>query len=145
MVSPRYSSLFYGLKKHTPRNASVVQPLAFILRRLIYACAICMIPAKLSYIGILAISATCILMGAFVISEKPWRHEERNRQYLVNEILLYVIIMMSMLFTHRAVHGKAADILGWVMIGVIFVFIAYNFLEMVLECLKKTALLYKRF
>ena len=39
-LSNSYKTLFYGLKKNDPHNVAIVQPLSFMLRRIIYAMVI---------------------------------------------------------------------------------------------------------
>ena len=43
-VNPRYRTLFAGLKLNTAHNSAVVQPLAFMLRRTLYAAMIVFMP-----------------------------------------------------------------------------------------------------
>ena len=71
-VNCRYSTLYEGLKLNTARNSAISQPLAFMLRRFIYAVVIVFMQSA-PQVGILVMIAVSTLMLNFTIFEQPWK------------------------------------------------------------------------
>lgn len=67
-VSDRYRTLFNGLRKNHPHSATVVYPLTFLARRVIYS-AIILFMSGVSFVGAFILSILCLFMIAYVIVE----------------------------------------------------------------------------
>ena len=39
-LNPVFRTLYYGLKRNHPHNGAVIHPLAYLIRRILFACAI---------------------------------------------------------------------------------------------------------
>ena len=61
-------ALYFGLKVNHPRHVAVVHPLAFLLRRVIYACIIVLLD-KQPLIGSFGLMLTCLFMLGYVFTE----------------------------------------------------------------------------
>ena len=76
-LNPRYKTLYYGLKINHPRNAAVVHPLMFMLRRVILAAVIVLMSnAPLAASNLFMF--TTIVMLAYTLSEKQWNQKFLN-------------------------------------------------------------------
>ena len=71
-VSLWYKTLFSGLTHNHPHNIAVVHPLAFVLRRVLYAVLITTAQQESVLFCTLALQFTCLFMMAMVWSEIPW-------------------------------------------------------------------------
>ena len=67
-VSQRYETLFYGLRRNHPHNATVLYPLAFLLRRIAFA-VIVLFCISIPMIGAYLLCWFCIATLAYVIVE----------------------------------------------------------------------------
>lgn len=70
--SPRYKTLFYGLRLNHPRNVALVFPVLDTLRRLIYALSIVFL-ADVPLAGIWILLGTTLVMLIFALTELPWK------------------------------------------------------------------------
>jgi len=61
------------LKLNTKNNVAVFHPLAYMIRRLIYASIIVFMPETMTYLGTIILATISVLMAAYVIAERPWR------------------------------------------------------------------------
>jgi len=143
-VNPRYETIFYGLRHGTEKNVAIVHPIAFLLRRLIYAFIIVFTPEHQTFYSLVTLASLSIMMAAFVIAEKPWRYAETNKQHLMNELAIYFTMVISFVFTDRSLDGFTADLLGMFMITFIIGVIAYNVYLISVECRQNFRLIYAR-
>lgn len=68
-VNPAYMTLFYGLKKNHPHNMAIVHPLAFVIRRIVYALVILFFVREVAFFGVLILLFTCLVMMIFLAVE----------------------------------------------------------------------------
>ena len=66
-MSNFYRTLFYGLKCNHEHNVAVVHPLAFVLRRILYALVIVFMVKQNVLFGALIMLVTCLVMIVFVV------------------------------------------------------------------------------
>ena len=66
-VSNYYRTLFYGLKLNHEHNVAVVHPLAFVLRRILYAFVIVYMVGEMVILGALLMLMSCLAMLVFVV------------------------------------------------------------------------------
>ena len=71
-VNGAYRTLFYGLKWNHEHKVAIVHPLAFLLRRVLYAVVIIFLVDQKVLFGAYIILLTCLFMMIFVIHEAPW-------------------------------------------------------------------------
>lgn len=90
-VSGRYGTLFEGLRKNHPHNATVVYPMTFLTRRIVYS-VIILFMSGFSFMGALLLSLICIFMIAYVIVEQQWEDSLIARQHVFNEVALYIVL-----------------------------------------------------
>ena len=125
LVNRRYQTLFYGLKKNHQHNATLVHPLAFLLRRIIYACIVILMfdkPFAGSFI-LMGISFVCM---CYVVCEAQWEDSLMNQQHFVNEVALYICIVFVCILCDTVVNIPQQKIVGWLLIALIIATILYN-------------------
>lgn len=127
-VSPRYVTIFQGLKLNTAHNSAVMEPLSYFLRRLIYAALIVFMP-HLPQIQTLILLAVCFATLVFTVVEKPWLHSEMNKLAVVNESLLYLLLILILTSPSFDTVGQR-ETFGWAMIGVVTLMIHINLIFM---------------
>ena len=69
-ANPRYETVFLGLKLNT--SSSIVEPIQFYLRRVLYAAVIVFMPHMPKY-GLGALLAICTFSLLFTAIQKPWK------------------------------------------------------------------------
>lgn len=119
-----YKTLYYGLKKNHERNAAVVHPLMFMIRRIVFALVIVFMD-EIMYWGVLVVMFSCLLMLAYVLHEQQWQDRIINRQHTFNEIITYILCVLLLLYSNF-VEAKTRDMLGFVLIGICFLFVIVN-------------------
>lgn len=77
---------------------AVVYPLAFVLRRILYAVVILLMVESAAFFGVLLLLATCLVMLVFVVQEVQWESQLINTQHLVNECSFYLLCVSLILF-----------------------------------------------
>jgi len=144
-VSKRYETIFLGLKLNTAHNSAVTQPLAFMIRRIVYAALIVFMP-HLPQVATIALLGMCLLMLAFSLNEKQWKDPEMQKLAIVNEVFLYVLLVLvlscSCLTTTDSLEST---ILGWTMIGVVTLAIHVNLVFILINAWNHCKLLYTRY
>ena len=124
-INPRFKTIFSGLKKNHAHNVALVHPMSFLIRRVVYAAlVIFMFDMPLFVALILLLASHCFL--AFVIVEKLWEDSIINQQHLVNEVALYVCLVLVFLLSGSIVPLKAHKALGWTIIGIVLALCLYN-------------------
>lgn len=81
MIEPKmaYMTLFYGLKRNQPHNMAIVHPLAFVLRRILYAFVVLFLVGSAAFFGALLLLVTCLVFMTFVAVENHWEDSLINR------------------------------------------------------------------
>ena len=125
-MAAAYKTLFYGLKKNHPHNMAIVHPLAFLVRRVIYAFVIINFLKEVAMFGALILLATCLVMMAFVMAEAQWEDKMINGQHLANEAFFYLLCISLVLFSGVTTNVGQKQSLSSVMIGAICAMIAVN-------------------
>ena len=128
-----YKTLYYGLKKNHERNVAVVHPLMFMLRRIIFALVIVFMD-EIMFWGVLVVMFSCLIMLAYVLHEQQWQDRIINRQHTFNEIITYFLCVI-LLFYSSYVEAKTRDMLGFVLIGICFVFVIVNTIVIIIYSL----------
>ena len=70
--------------------------MTFLLRRVAYA-AIIIFMFDRPFFGTLLLTAMSMLVLSWVLSESQWEHGLINQQHIVNEIVLYVCLILLVL------------------------------------------------
>lgn len=69
-----------------------------MIRRLIYAVAISFM-THMPQIATLVILSLSMAMLAFILVENPWKNPEHSKLEIVNEIFIYVILLLLLSFS----------------------------------------------
>ena len=72
VLNPRYSTIFYGLKKNHPHNVALVHPITFLLRRIVYS-AIIIFMFHLPFFASLVLLILSLGFLMYVILERQWQ------------------------------------------------------------------------
>ena len=67
-----------------------------------------------------------LLMLVFTAMESPWESSSLNYQELVNEFIFYTLCISLVCFADVLNDTDQALLLGWLMIGLVFVLITFN-------------------
>lgn len=92
-TSPRYETIFSGLKLNTAHNSAVMEPLSFMIRRIIYAALIVFMP-KLPQVVTLALTSICVIMMVYSCNEKQWKEQSMQTLAIINEAFLYMLLIL---------------------------------------------------
>ena len=142
-VSDRYKTLFYGLKRNHPHSATVVHPLVFLIRRLVYACIV-LFCLSVPIIGAYLLSWICVAMIGYIIIEQQWEDSLIARQHIVNEIALYLILTIVIICS-IPLPASAMSPLGWVLISIVLVTLVFNLAIIAYSSIVHLILYYKRY
>lgn len=75
----RYKTLFLGLKLNHSKNATVIHPLCFLLRRIVYALTIVFMRNGASGLWcVLVTMAHTLFMLGYSWAERPWKDSTIN-------------------------------------------------------------------
>lgn len=141
-LSQKYATLHFGLKLNHERNVAVVHPLMFLLRRIIYAITIIFL-AQETVFGVLVVMASCLIMLAYALTEWQWKEPLINCQHIGDEITIYIICLMLLLFS-GFVESAMRNIVGWALIGLCVAYVVFNTIVSVCYSLRLLKLLVKR-
>ena len=125
-VSNYYRTLFYGLKLNHEHNVAVVYPMAFVLRRILYAFVIVYMVGQMVILGALLLLVSCLAMLVFVIQEAPWEDRSVNLQHFFNELVFYFVCVGLINFSGVLTESRPSLAHGWLLIGLIVISITYN-------------------
>ena len=143
-VSGRYSTLFSGLKLNTEHNTAITQPLLYLLRRVYYAFVIVFM-CHMPQVALMTLMVFCVGMLAFTITEKPWKHDDAQKLAVTNEVILYVILVLTTASTSLSrPNSLESDVLGYSIIGMVTLAIHVNLVAMMAQAWHHTKLLYAR-
>ena len=72
---PRLKTLYTGLKMNHPRHVALVHPLAFLLRRILFAVIIVFMVNLMVHciFGVFLLMLTCLFMLGYVLHEWQWQ------------------------------------------------------------------------
>ena len=125
MKTPQqYRTLFFGLKHNHERNVAIIHPLMFLLRRIIYALVIVFMD-EVMYYGVFVVMLSCLTMLAFACTEWQWKERIINYQHIFDECTIYVICLLLLCFSNF-VAPPVRWLIGWILIGVCFVYVIFN-------------------
>ena len=123
-VSPRYATLFLGLKRNHPHSAAIVHPLMFLLRRIVYS-AIALFCLSVPIVGAFILSWICVLMLCYIIVEQQWEDSLIARQHFINEMALYLILLL-VIACGLPIPPSFLSPIGWTIISLVLVTIVFN-------------------
>ena len=142
-IDPRYATLFTGLKLNHPHNVAIAHPLAFLLRRVLFAFVIVFMPSQ-PQIGAVLLLMTCVGMLCFVLTEDYWKDRIITQQHIVNEIAFYFVCISLVLCSGMVAHPIVKISIGWTLIGAISLTMLYNITIMAVCSVKFSKLLIKK-
>lgn len=139
-TNKRYKTVFLGLKLNAEHGSTVMQPIGFLLRRLIYASLIVFIPNEPFISGLLLLCLSTIAL-LFTIVEKPWKDLNHHSMVIFNEVTLYAILLVIM---SVAIFSDIEDseAYGYLIIGLFTLNIFGNLLNILCESWNFIKLLY---
>jgi hypothetical protein len=109
---------------------AILHPLLYLLRRIIFALVVIFLGRTTLFQQLIFIW-TNVIMLAFAVNDFPWKESLINQQHIVNEMFVYVVSIMLLLFTDY-VPFEVRYNLGYVMIFVLLSFVFYNLLVAVI-------------
>ena len=78
---------------------AIVHPLAFVLRRVLYAAVVLFFVEEAAFFGALLLLMTCFVMMVFVALETQWEDQLINSQHMMNEVFFYLLCISLLLFS----------------------------------------------
>lgn len=123
--SQSHKTLYYGLKMNHERNVAVMHPLMFLLRRVIYALVIVFMDEIMVW-GVFIVMACCLCMLAYALTEWQWKEKVINLQHIVNEVTIYILCVLLLLYSNYIQEGRMRHLLGYALIAVCFLFVTFN-------------------
>lgn len=133
--NPRYKTLFYGLKKNQPHNMAIVHPLSYLLRRVLFVMVTLFVFETPLFAALSLVGVSLLMMGV-LLTERQWEASLINVQHLVNEIVLYLVLVLLVLFTSTTIPTGAAANLGWLLIALVVAMIFFNTAVMIYYSLR---------
>ena len=135
LFSNRYETVFTGLKKNHPHAVALVQPIGFLIRRIIFAVIIIFLYPYPLFATLSLLTFQLLILG-FLLTEYPWETTLLNSQHIVNEIALYLIVFILYILTGSAtINTTIFNTLGWTIIGLFVALLAWNFLVILITSL----------
>ena len=141
----RYKTLFLGLKLNHPKYATLIHPLCFLLRRIIYALTIVYMRDLSSnlFCIIVTMSHTLFMLG-YVWTERQWKDSTLNTMHMCNEIILYILCLFSVYFCNVESSISSRLTIGWVFMVVFTVLMLGNTLFLLKLIFKHFKLVMKK-
>ena len=96
----------------------------FAIRRLVYALSIVFM-ARMPMCGVWLLMAGTLLMLLVAITEDIWVEPLNNHQHIFNESVTYLMCVVLLLFS-GFVDARSRNNLGFLLIGLISIFLVYN-------------------
>ena len=126
MPNKHYETLFLGLKKNHPHSVALVQPISYLVRRVIYAALIVFMHDSPFFVTVALLCMSLALL-AFVCSEHQWESSVVNWQHIVSEVGFYGCIILILYLSSVGIHSTTeSDAIAWTMITVVFAFMLFN-------------------
>ena len=142
MKPVRFKTLYYGLKLNHPRNVALVHPVMFSIRRIIYALSIVLL-AQYALFGVWILLVGTLFMLAFAITEWPWNDVVINLQHIFNEVVTYFVCIFLLCF-NSYLDAQMRYNLGYMLIGIVSIFLVYNGVIMLRKVSKLCQMLLKK-
>lgn len=121
-----YKTLFYGLKRNHPLNASIVHPLLFLLRRILYSIVVtCIAGHRMLLSAYLMLFATFTML-LLATTALPWIESRINQQHIINEVAFYIMCTGLIAFAGAITDPVHANTLGWLLIALFTALVFYN-------------------
>ena len=143
VVSDRYSTFFTGLKRNHPRNVAVVNPLFFMLRRIIFVISVIYFIDQPIF-SVITFLCLTLAMLAYGIHERQWELASINRQNIFNETILYIVAVLFFAARGNFATVEINNHVGKAMMILIGSLIVVNSVFMVHSALKVAILYIKR-
>ena len=145
VVPAWYSTIFYGLKRNHPLNASVVHPLLFLLRRILFAIIIVGVSQERMLISAFMMLYMTLAMLLIAATALPWTNMLINGQHIVNECVFYTICASIVALTGAITEVKQSTLLGWMLVGLVSMLIIFNLVVVTYDMLSYIKLLLIRY
>ena len=101
-----------------------MHPLMFVLRRIIYAITIIFMAQEMVF-GVVIVMISCLITLAYALSEMQWKETIINYQHIGDEITIYIICVMLLLFSGFVDSAMRYNI-GWALIGLCITYVVFN-------------------
>lgn len=75
--------------------------------------------------GVVVVMISCLIMLAYALSEMPWKETIINCQHIGDEITIYMICVMLLLFS-GFVDTDTRHNIGWALIGLCISYVVFN-------------------
>ena len=96
----------------------------FFIRRVIY-CAIVLFLLKIPIVAAYILCWICVLVLCFTVVEQQWEDHIISRQHIVNEVALYLVLLIALTCALPIAPGVASA-LGWCIISIVLVTVVFN-------------------
>ena len=114
----------------------------FLLRRVVYALVIVFMGETMLF-PVLIVMLCCLVMLAYALLEMQWEDRIINYQHICDEITIYLTCVLLLLFSN-VVDARDRVLLGYILIGVCFAYVAFNTIVIMIYSLQKLYLYLKR-
>ena len=95
-------------------------------------------------LGVFLLLMTCLFMLGFVLSEWQWQSKWISYQHIGNEIALYVVCVLLLMFTGFCSLALIWA-LGWVVVGLLVAIIAFNLVMMLFYSVWHARMMVRRY
>lgn len=91
--------------------------------------------SEIAYWGLQIMIATCILMLWMLLTYEQWRFKIITIQHIVNELVLYVLCWMLLMFqgAFPRMDNLTYQFLGYIMMAILYLFIVFNLIVIVYD------------
>ena len=145
-LNPVFRTLFYGLKRNHPHNGAVIHPLAYLIRRILFACAIVFLAhANVGQFGAIALLLTALFMLCFAAAESQWEDKPIRVQHILNECVFYLFCIVLICFPGSLMSPLSCFNAAFMLIGLFVVFVLYNVGFILYQMIQFLRLLKRRF
>jgi len=135
--------LFEGLILNHPRNVALVHPVLFMARRLILAITVVFMEETRHW-GVFLTLIVTLAMLAYTVIERPWQDHYFVRQEIVNELVLYILCLLTLCFCHFESSLESRETIGTVFSCLFFVCAFSNLAVIVFVMLRHLKLVLRR-
>ena len=74
--------------------------------------------------GLLLVLSLSVGMLAFVLEEKPWKDSVHQKLEIMNEVFVYLILLLVLSFSCLSNTGTAeSEVFGWILVGLHTLFV----------------------
>ena len=114
---------------------AIVHPLSYLLRRVLFV-LVTLFVFETPLFSALSLVGVSLLMMGVLLTERQWEASLINVQHLVNEIVLYLVLILFVLFTTTTISASAAIDLAWLLIALVVAMILFNTAVMIYYSLR---------